>query len=227
MEKTRSANLCLNYEKIRVKQKSIKFFGHIYSADGVTADPEKVAAIVALRPPENKSEMKTFLGMVNYLQQFIPRLSEHTALLRTLEKKDVRYTWGPSYQECFDRVKSLVANSMSLAYYDRKKPVTLQTDYSEKGLGAVLVQDGKPIQFASKALVGGEADLAPIEGEMLAILYGIKKFHYFLFGRKFTVESDHRPLHHIHKKNLHKAPPRLRAMLEEISQYEFVLTHIL
>ena len=55
IEKTRSANLCLNYEKIRVKQTSIKFFGHVYSADGVTADPDKVAAIVALRPPENKS----------------------------------------------------------------------------------------------------------------------------------------------------------------------------
>ena len=208
MEKTRSANLCLNYEKIYVKQKSIKFFGNIYSADGVTADPDKIAAIVALRPPENKSELKTFLGMVNYLQQFIPRLSEHTALIRDLEKKDVRFVWDPLYQECFDRVKSLVANSMALAFYDRNKPVTLQTDYSQKGLGAVLVQEGKPIQFASKALVGGEVDLAPIEGEMLAVQYGVKKFHYYLYGRKFTVECDHRPLMHIHKKNLNKAPPR-------------------
>ncbi len=79
MEKTRGAKLCLNYDK---KQASVKFFGNIYSEKGVTADPDKVSAIVALRPPENKSEVRTFLGMVNYLQQFIPRLSEHTALIR-------------------------------------------------------------------------------------------------------------------------------------------------
>ena len=87
MEQTREANLCLNYEKLVVKQPSVKCFGNIYSADGVSADPEKVKAIAAMRPLETKSEVKSFLGMVNYLQKFIPRLSEHTVLLRELEKK--------------------------------------------------------------------------------------------------------------------------------------------
>ena len=153
MEKTRGANICLNYDKIKVKQKSIKFFGNIYGADGVTADPDKVAAIVAFRPPENKSELKTFLGMINYLQQFIPRLSEHTMLLRQLETKDVHFAWGAPYQECYDQIKGLVKQCMALSYYDRNKPVTLQTGYSERGIGMALVQDGKPVQFASKALV--------------------------------------------------------------------------
>ena len=116
MEQTRSANICLNYDKIKVKQRNIKFFGNIYGADGVTTDPDKVAAIVALRPPENKSELKTFLGMINYLQQFIPRLSEHTMLLRQLEKKDVHFAWGAPYQECFDHIKGLVKQCMQLSY---------------------------------------------------------------------------------------------------------------
>ena len=77
-----------------------------------------------------------------------------------------------------------------LTYYDRKKPVTVQCDYSKQGLGVALVQDGRPVQFASKAISDSEAQYAPIEGEMLAVLYGVTKFHYYLYGRKFKVESD-------------------------------------
>ena len=131
MEKTRQSNLCLNYEKLLVKQKSVKFFGSIYTAEGVRADPKKVSAIAEMRPPESKSEVKSFLGMVNYLQKFIPRLSEHTKLLRGLERKGVHFTWGEEYQSAFEGVKQLVTENMLLAYYDRNKPVTLQCDYSE------------------------------------------------------------------------------------------------
>ena len=72
MEKTRESNLSLNYEKLVIKQKSVKFFGNIYSAEGVRADPKKVEAITSMRPPESKTEVKSFLGMANYLQKFIP-----------------------------------------------------------------------------------------------------------------------------------------------------------
>ena len=114
---------------------------------------------------------------------------------------------------------------MLLAYYDRKKPVTLQCDYSENGIGVALVQDGKPVQFASKALVNGEEDYAPIEGEMLGVVFGIKKFHHYLYGRRFVVECDHKPLHHIHKKNLSLAPPRLRGMLRAVADYDYTIQH--
>lgn len=225
MEKTRKSNLCLNYEKLLIKQRSVKFFGNIYSAEGVRADPKKVAAIADMRPPESKAEVKSFLGMVNYLQKFIPRLSEHTKLLRSLEKKGVHFTWGEEHQAAFERVKEMVTEDMLLAYYDRKKPVTLQCDYSENGIGVALVQDGRPVQFASKALVGAEENYAPIEGEMLGVVYGIKKFHHYLYGRKFVVECDHKPLHHIHQKNLSLAPPRLRGMLRAVGDYDYTLQH--
>ena len=221
MERTRQANICLNYDKISVKQPSIKFFGNIYSADGISSDPEKVAAIQALRPPENKAELQTFLGMVNYLQQFIPQLSENTAPLREMTKNGVNFTWNDTYQMVFEEIKELVKEDILLTYYDRKKPVTVQCDYSKQGLGVALVQDGRPVQFASKAISDSEAQYAPIEGEMLAVLYGVTKFHYYLYGRKFKVESDHRPLQYIQKKNLSRAPPRLRTMLMNLSQYDF------
>ena len=167
MEQTRKANLCLNYDKLVVKQRTVKFFGNIYSAKGVKADPTKIEAITEMRPPESKSEVKSFLGMVNYLQKFIPRLSEHTKLLRELERKGVHFVWNSEHQEAFEKIKLLVSEDIQLTYYDRSKPVSLQCDYSENGIGVALVQEGKPVQFASKALVGAEKDYAPIEGEML------------------------------------------------------------
>ena len=225
MEQTRKANLCLNYEKLIVKQRSVKFFGNIYSAEGVSADPDKIKAITAMRPPETKNEVKSFLGMVNYLQKFIPRLSEYTKLLRSLEGKGVLFVWNAEHQESFEKIKELVSENMLLAYYDRRKPVTVQCDYSENGLGVALVQEGKPVQFASKALVEGEEQYAPIEGEMLGVVFGIKKFHHYLYGRKFNVECDHKPLQHIRQKNLTLAPPRLRGMLRSVADYDFTLLY--
>ena len=114
---------------------------------------------------------------------------------------------------------------MLLAYYDRKKPVVLQSDYSENGLGVALVQEGRPVRFASKSLSDNESEYAPIEGEMLGVVYGIKKFHQYLYGRRFIVECDQRPLHHIHRKNLSLAPPRLRGMLRSVADYDFTIQH--
>ena len=163
--------------------------------------------------------------MTKYLQQFIPKLSAETAPLRDLDKDSATFIWNESLQEVFDKVKSLVSADVTLAYYDRNKPVELQCDYSKQGLGATLVQEGRPIQYASKALVGPEKNYAPIEGEMLAVVYGIKKFHYYLYGRQFKVKSDHKPLKFIHKKNLGLAPPRLRGMLMSIWPYDYHIEH--
>ena len=100
-----------------------------------------------------------------------------------------------------------------LSYYDRKKEVTLQCDYLEKGRGVALVKEGMPILFASKALIDDKNDFAPIERETLGVVYGIQKFHHYLYGQWFTVECDHKPLSQISRKNLSLALPQLRGML--------------
>ena len=225
MERSRKSNLSLNFEKIELKKSSIKFFGNVYTKDGVKPDPDKVAAINSLRPPETKSELKTFIGMVNYLQQFIPNLSQHTAPLREIEKKGVDFYWDVNMQNCFENIKALVATDVTLSYYDRSKPIVVQTDWSKQGIGAVLLQDGRPVHYGSKALVNNEQDFAPIEGEMLAIVYATMKWHHYLYGRRFLVETDHKPLVDIKNKNIALAPPRIRGMLMQTSQYDFELRH--
>ena len=221
MEASRAANVTLNYRKIVFKKPSVKFFGHLYTKDGVKPDPDKIQAITDLRRPEDKSELRTFLGMVGYLQQFLPGLSELEKPLRDMDRSHVLFSWDANHQKCFEEIKRLVSGAVTLSYYDRSKPVTLQTDYSTKGLGVALVQEGKPIHFGSKTLSPAESNYAPIEGEMLAIVYGIKKFSHYLYGRRFTVESDHKPLRHVQHKNISMAPPRLKSMLMKLSSYDY------
>ena len=173
-----------------------------------------------MHPPGTRKELRIFLGLVNYMGPFIPNLADHTASLRELLREDVEYSWSSSQRKVFNTTILLIAAQTTLASYYQKQPVILQVDALTKGLGATLVQNGRPIAFASKALTPAETRFANIERELLAVMYGCEKFHTYLYGRRFKVESDHRPLQHIHKKNLMKAPPRLQCILLRIQAYD-------
>ncbi|XP_028404008.1 uncharacterized protein K02A2.6-like [Dendronephthya gigantea] len=225
MERTRMAGIKLNREKCIIKTAECSFFGMVYTANGVKPDPEKVIAIQNMEPPKDKKELHTFLGMVNYLAPFMPNLASHTAPLRELIRDNVDYKWSPSHTRAFNILKCQISTETTLSYYDRSKSVVLQVDASSKGLGAVLLQENKPIAFASKALTPAESRYANIERELLAVIYGCEKFHTYLYGRQFVVESDHRPLEQIQKKNLDMAPPRLQRMLLRLQPYGCIIKY--
>ena len=151
--------------------------------------------------------------MVTYLSPFIPQLSSHTATLRGLLKTDVEYSWNATYQVAFDKLKSLVCEDTTLRYFNTKKPVTIQVDASGKGLGATLIQNDGPVTFASKALTPTEQRYANNERELLACVFGAECFRTYVFGRHFTIESDHKSLEQISMKNLADAPVCLQRML--------------
>ncbi|MCV6576133.1 MAG: Ty3/Gypsy family RNase HI domain-containing protein, partial [Cohaesibacter sp.] len=154
------------------------------------------------------------------MSSFIPKLGDHTTPLRDLLKENVDFAWNPSHSKAFQKVKSMICTAMTLAYNDRNEPVVLHVDASIKGLGAALLQNNRPIAFASKALTPAGSRYANIERELLAVVYGCEKFHSYLYGRSFVVKTDHRPLEQIHKKNLMQAPPRLQRMLFRLQPYD-------
>ena len=219
--------LVFNSAKCAIKQESVTFFGGVFSAKGYSPDPGKIQGISDMPAPQTKQELQSFLGAVNYLQTFIPHLSHHTEPLRVLLKKENVFAWDQNANDSFQRIKGLLENSLlePLRYYDRNKPVILQCDASLKGLGACILQDGKPIAFASKSLTDTETRYANIERELLAIVFGCEKFHTYLYGRSFVVESDHKPLEMICLKNLISAPVRLQRMLLRLQQYDMVITY--
>ena len=140
--------------------------------------------------PETKQQLQSFLGMVTYMGNFIPHLSHHTEPLRQLLKKDVTFYWDDQLTRSFQEIKHLLKKQTSkpLGYYDRRKEVIVQADASLRGLGACLIQDGKPIAFASKSLTGAESRYANIERELLAVVFACIRFNTYLQGRRFTVQ---------------------------------------
>ena len=225
MKVAQEDGLVFNSSKCTIKTREIPFFGMLYSTDGVKPDPERVEAISTLPAPENAREVQEFLGIATYMAPYIPLLTHHSAVLRELLRKDVEYTWLQSHDEAFQMIKSLICKATTLAYFDPNKSSTLQVDSSLKGLGVVLMQEGRPISFASKSLTDTESRYANIERELLAVVYGCERFHTFLYGKPFVVVSDHKPLEMIQLKNLHCAPPRLQRMLLRLQNYDVTIQY--
>jgi len=225
METAAKNGLVLNSSKCTIKTPSITFFGMTYDADGVHPDPEKICDLQDMPIPTCKKELQTFLGFIQYLSPFIPNLAEKSSILRDLLKQDVPFIWDSNHQSAFDNLKATVTSTSTLKYFDTSKTPTLQVDASIRGLGASLLQDGQPVAFASKSLSDAETRYACIERELLAIVFGVQRFHTYLYGRPFKVTTDHKPLVMILAKPLTAAPPRLQRMLLKLQGYNFSIEH--
>ena len=183
MKVARKYGLVFNYDKCDIRVPRIKFFGCYYDASGVHPDPEKVEEIQQLTAPTCVNEIQQFLGIVQYMSPFIPNLADHTEILRLMTRKETIWSWTPTHDKAFEKLKSMICSECTLTYFDPKLPTLIQVDASQKGLGAALIQQGKPIAFASKALTDVEQRYANIERELLAIVFGCTRFHTYVMGK--------------------------------------------
>lgn len=220
LQRAREVNLKLNRKKLKLKLPSVPYMGHLLTTEGLRPDPEKVAAVQHMQTPTDVKSLQRFLGFVNYLAKFLPHLSDVCEPLRRLTDMDVEWVWLPTHDSALDTVKQLVTCHPVLKYYNLHDEVTLQCDASETGLGAVLLQNGQPVAFASRTLTPTEQRYAQIEKECLAIVFACDKFDQYLHGRdRITVHSDHKPLEVIFRKPLLTAPKRLQRMLLRLQRY--------
>ena len=215
----------LNNEKTEMRKNEIRFLGHRISKDGLKPDPDKVKAIVSMEPPSDVAEILRLAGMVNYLAKFLRGLSDAMKPIRYLTNKDVEWDWGKEQDDAFKNVKKLVADATVLSYYDQDKSLVIQCDASKTGLGTVLMQEGKPIAYASRALTPTECQYAQLEKEMLAITFSLTKFHQYTFGRHTHIISDHKPIQAIVKKPFEQAPRRLQGMLLKAQKCDITVEH--
>lgn len=200
LTKLSNSGLTLNYEKSKFCVTQVKFLGHIISDSGISPDENKMRAIRNMQPPKNKKDLQRFLGMIVYLSKFIPNLSQETSAIRNLLSGKNEWKWTEQEQKCFDRLKSLVSEKTKLSYYNPGDDVVLSVDASPFGIGAVIYQKNGPVEFASITLTPTQQKYNHIEKELLALTYGCERFHYYLYGRQFKIETDHRPLLGLLKK---------------------------
>ena len=207
IQKLSEYGLRIKLEKSAFFQNSVEYLGFIIDKDGKRPSKLSVEAVKKLKIPENVTEVQAFLGKINYYRCFIKNLAELANPLYMLLKKDCEFKWTSDCESAFQKLKNEIINATKLSHYDSSKPLILATDASNKGIGAVLMQKHngieKPIAHASKTLTETQRRYSQIEREALAIIFGVKKFHQFLFGRKFCLVTDHKPLVSIFSPDKH------------------------
>ena len=213
MEKCMENNLTLNLEKIQFKQTQVSFYDHISSKHGISPDPKKIQALKHMEFPPDKETMRSFLGMINYLNRYSALSAHLAAPLSALTHQATDYKPGNIHQENFNQLKMEISNMKALKYFDVNAETTLQTDASKKGLGACLIQKGKVVCYASRALTKTEQNYKNLEQEALGTIWGMHKFHYFLYGKEFTLETDQKPLVSIYKKHMVDISPRVQRLI--------------
>lgn len=186
-------------QKCKFLQPEIEYLGFILCAQGRRPVPSKTEAIQKMRSPRNVGELRSFLGMVTFYHSFIPDMSTVADPLNRLLRTGVTWSWGRQQQSAFNLLKSKLTSTKILVHYDPNLPLGLACDASQSGLGAVLFHkfpdnSEKPIAFASCTLNSAQRNYSQIEREAAAIIFGVEKFYQYLWGRKFLLITDHKPL---------------------------------
>ena len=178
---------------------SVEYLGHIIDHKGLHTSPQKVAAIQDAPAPSNQQQLRSLLGLLHYYGKFIPNLATLLHPMNRLLKSGSVWNWSPDCQQAFAQAKKLLSSAAVLAHYNPSLPLRLATDASAYGIGAVISHifpDGseRPIAFASRTLSNSEKRYAQLEKEALSLIFGVQKFHPYLYGRAFTLYTDHKPL---------------------------------
>ncbi|XP_034157776.2 LOW QUALITY PROTEIN: uncharacterized protein K02A2.6-like [Pangasianodon hypophthalmus] len=186
-------------DKCEFFKSSITYCGHHIDANGLHKCPDKLRAIAEAPPPKDVSQLRSFLGFVNYYNRFLPNLATVLHPLNALLQAGKKWMWTKQCTEAFREAKRLVMSDTVLTHFDPHKPLKVACDASPYGIGAVLshvMSDGteRPIAFASRSLSAAEKNYAQIDREALSLVWGVKRFNQYLYGNEFTLVTDHQPL---------------------------------
>ena len=223
MSRLRAGALKLKVKKCTFCAPEVKYLGHIVSKDGLHPDESKVIAVLNFPVPQDLTQLRSFLGLIGYYRRFVQDFSLHAEPLYRLGKKNVPYVWGPEQEKAFSYMKALLTSHPVWQFPDFSLPFYIQSDASDKGFSAVLGQmrNGSEVvvAYASKAIAPNKAKWSTIEKEAYAIVWSVKFFRHYLYGRTFTIFTDHNPLKWLFT---FKTPEgRLARWTETLKVYDF------
>jgi transposase InsO family protein len=180
-------------------QKEIEMLGNHIDAKGIRPIYEKIETIQRIPAPSNVQQLQAFLGAVTWYGKFIDKMKELRGPLDELLCNDVSFEWQPKHQQAFEKIKKVLASDLALTHYDPKKKIIVAADASSYGMGAVLMhelRDGseRPVMHAASSFNSAEKNYPQVQREALALVFALRKFHRYLYGRKFELRTDHKPL---------------------------------
>ena len=233
LSKLGESGLRLKKAKCIFMASSVEYLGHRIDREGLHPTDAKVQAINEAQSPKNITELKSFLGLLNYYSKFLPNLASKLSSLYKLLRKQQKWSWTSEQEQAFAAAKNMLKTSALLVHYDSHKPILLACDASPYGIGAVLsheMEDGseRPIGFVSRTLSPAEKGYSQLDKEALAIYFGVSKFHQYLYGRPFTIFSDHKPLIYLfgeHRGIPPMASSRIQRWALALSTYQYSIRY--
>lgn len=234
LERLRQMGLTVKLDKCRFLQERVHYLGFIIDKNGLHPDPAKLEALTCLPSPTDVTQLKSFLGLLNYYGKFIPKLSTLLHPLHALLKKNAKWSWDSNCELAFENAKKSLVRDCVLAHYEEGRALVLSVDSSAYGVGAILAHryaDGseRPVSCASRTLNDAEKNYSQLDKEALAIFYGVTKHHQYLFGRPFILRTDHKPLMYIfgEKKGIPQtAASRLQRWAARLAGYDYKIEFV-
>lgn len=231
MRKLEGHGLTLNYEKCEIGVSSMVYMGDVLSGEGVKVSDRRVEAIVKAPAPQNRPEVRSFLGSSQFCAKFIPNFATISSPLWNLTKEGVKWKWGPREDQAFRQIKDRLTHAPVMAYYQQGAKTRVTTDASPVGVGAVLEQeqeDGsyRPIYYASRKLSNVEQRYSQFEREALAVRWACQKFYLYLYGVEFEIRTDHKPLVAVLGQKSSPPSVRIERWLLYLQQFKYELTYI-
>ncbi|XP_055386956.1 repetitive organellar protein-like [Condylostylus longicornis] len=202
-----------------------EYLGHLLTDKGIRPNPKKIDIIKKLKLPNSRKSIKSFLGITGYYRKFIKDYAKIAQPLTYCLKKDNKIdVSNPKYIAAFEKLKEIITSDPILRYPNFNYKFTLTTDASDFAIGAVLSQNGHPISFASRTLNDHETRYSTIEKELLAIVWSTKYFRPYLYGVRFTIKTDHRPL--VWLNSLKEPNSKLQRWRIKLNEFNFDIEYV-
>ena len=192
----RQHQLYAKESKCSFAQQQVEYLGHIISAEGVRADPQKITSMLQWPRPVNTRQLKGFLGLTGYYRKFVKGYGAIAKPLTTLLKKD-GFNWGEEAEDAFQKLKLAMCSTPVLALPDFSQPFIVETDACYGGIGAVLMQNRRPLAYLSQGLGQKNLGLSIYENELLALVTAVTKWRHYLEGHHFIINTDHQSLKYL------------------------------
>ena len=221
------AGVKLQPAKCYIAYTKIQYLGYVVSGEGIQPDPEKVKAVSDFNIPKSLYHLRAFLGLTSYYRVFIQNYAMIAAPLYELLKDSTPFVWSADCQKSFDDLKRALTSAPIVAHYRDTGALTVYTDASYDGIGAILTQEQegeeKVISYLSRSLKPSEKNYTVSEIEALSIVYAVTRFRPYLYGHEFTVVTDHQALIYMFRNN--EQIPRISRWILKLQEYRFSVKH--